>query len=74
MHVSTVLALCFDRSRLMFRLFDCALLMFRLSSTYVSTVFDLFFDFTKPVIRLSRPEFGVSTVAELCLDNFQPMF
>ena len=52
----TVLDLCFD----------CAPLMFRLSSTCISTLLDLFFDFARPIIRLCL--ICVSTKIDLCFD------
>ena len=52
--------------------FDCGSSMFRLCSTYISTVLDLYFDCARPMFRLCSTYF--STVLDLCFDCARPMF
>ena len=76
-----MLDLCFDRTRHMFGLcltnvstfstkfinnFECACAIIWLCWTYVLTLLDLFFDFARPIIRLSLT--CVSTKLDVCFD------
>ena len=57
-------------SRPMFWLSRAKLGMFRMCSTYVSTVLDLCFDCARPMFRLSQPKLGLFRLCSIYVSTF----